>query len=472
MKERWQNEQQKAEAIAMAVEQTADHVVITDKDGIIEYVNSSFEDTTGYTAEEALGNTPRILKSGKHSKEFYQDLWNIVLSGNSYRGVITNKKKNGELYYADQTITAIKNDEGKITHFVAVWKDITERIIEQEKSIKLKITLEVEKLKLEQILDFDERITAITNIDELVDFVVEKASRILKVDKCSLMLLDEDTGELCIKSAKGLDSEIIKQTRAYIGFDIAGFVVREGEPILVKDIETDARFHRNNKPTYHSKSFLSVPIQLEDKVMGVVNVTDKVSAEGDVFTDFDLKIFCTIVRQAAVAIENSQLYKELKYLVMTDPLTNLYNYRHFMRTLDAEIERVKYFKHALCLLLMDMDDFKLYNDCFGRLEGDALLKKIGKVLEEEVRKVDIVCRYAADEFVVILPEVTILEAVNVAEKIRQRVENIDLKKKMMMSIGVVQYREGMTRHDVLLKANTFLSEAKKNGKNRVFSLKK
>jgi len=469
MKEQWKNNQQKAEAIAMAVEQTADHVVITDKEGVIEYVNLAFEKTTGYTAEDAFGNTPRILKSGVHDQEYYVHLWEHILSGKPFRDIVTNKKKNGNLYHADQTITPIKNSDGEITHFVAVCKDITERIIQQEKSMRLKIKIEIEKVKLEQILDFDERISIITNIDELVDFVVQKASNILKVERCSLMLLDEDTNELCIKGEKGLDAKIIKQEHPHIGWDVAGLVVKEEKAVLVKNIETDERFKRHNKPIYKSKSFLSVPVFIENKVVGVVNVTDKTTDDGDIFTDIDLKILCAIVRQAAVAIENAQLYKELKYLTVMDPLTNLYNYRHFMKTLDYEIDRAKRFRRPLCLLLMDVDNFKLYNDTFGREEGDLFLKNISDILGKTLQEADIICRYSADEFVVILPEIEILEAKGVAENIRKIIEESEFKQNMTMSIGVVKCVENMTRHDLILRANLFLKQAKKDGKNQIFS---
>ncbi len=104
-------------------------IVITDGKGIIEYVNPAFEAVTGYLREEALGKTPGILKSGMHEKEFYKDLWDIILSGNIYRNIFINRKKNGELYYDECTITPIHNPLNVITHFIATAKDTTERIM-------------------------------------------------------------------------------------------------------------------------------------------------------------------------------------------------------------------------------------------------------------------------------------------------------------------------------------------------------
>ena len=113
--------------IGTAIEQTADCVVITDRDGIIQYVNRAFTKITGYPREEALGKTPRILKSGLHPPEFYKSFWNTILSGNVFTETFINKRKDGELIYELKTITPIKNQQGNITHFVSTAKEITEQ---------------------------------------------------------------------------------------------------------------------------------------------------------------------------------------------------------------------------------------------------------------------------------------------------------------------------------------------------------
>ena len=113
--------------LSSALEQTADLVVITDKEGVIEYVNPSLEKLTNYTKEETIGKTPRILKSGKLKKSIYKELWETILSGRSYSQVFINKKKGGNLYYEEKTISPIKDAQGNITHFVSTGRDITER---------------------------------------------------------------------------------------------------------------------------------------------------------------------------------------------------------------------------------------------------------------------------------------------------------------------------------------------------------
>ncbi len=113
--------------LSQAIVQSPVIVFITDLEGRIEYVNPKFSEITGFSQKEALMKTPRILKSGLHSKKFYEDLWSIILSGRTWSGQFHNKKKNGELYWESANISPIKNDAGKITHFVAVKEDITEK---------------------------------------------------------------------------------------------------------------------------------------------------------------------------------------------------------------------------------------------------------------------------------------------------------------------------------------------------------
>ncbi len=118
-----------------AIEQSAEIVVITDRDGNIVYVNPSFEKITGYERNEAIGQNPRILKSGKHNQAFYEDLWNTILSGNVWKGHFINRNKQGELYEEEAVISPVKDASGNIINFVAVKRDVTTEI-EMEKRLR------------------------------------------------------------------------------------------------------------------------------------------------------------------------------------------------------------------------------------------------------------------------------------------------------------------------------------------------
>jgi len=119
--------EQNAIKLSKAVEQNPVSIVITDKDGIIEYVNPKFTEVTGYTKNEAMGKKPSILKSGYHGNEFYENMWNTITSGNDWHGEFKNKKKDGSFYWENAIISPLKNEEGVITNFVAVKEDVTEK---------------------------------------------------------------------------------------------------------------------------------------------------------------------------------------------------------------------------------------------------------------------------------------------------------------------------------------------------------
>lgn len=350
-----------------------------------------------------------------------------------------------------------------------VYHDITEQKKSEEMVQHLAETLRSEKQKLEKVLSIDLRMRSIRKLNDLVDFIVDKSTEVLEAEKCSLMLLDSGSGELSIRGAKGLDNDIIIGSRVKVGDSISGMVAEESCPILVKDIESNVRIARQNRPSYRTKSFISVPIKLHNKVIGVVNIADKKALADKVFSETDLSILCTIVHLASVAIENADFVRQLTHLSMTDSLTNMPNHRYFINNLEREIHRAKRYTTSLCLFMIDIDNFKTYNDTFGHLEGDRLLKSFGKILKSSLRVVDIVCRYAGDEFVVILPETGVSEAKVAAKKIKSAIEGGLSNQKITISVGLAKYvGPNMSKYDLILKADTALYEAKKQGKNTIY----
>jgi PAS domain S-box-containing protein len=135
-----------AQRLSNAVEQTADCVFITDRAGIIEYVNPAFESTTGYSRSEAIGRTPAVLKSGLQRPEYYATLWATITRGEPFNGTVINRKRSGEHFYAEQTITPMRDaSTGEITHFVSVMRDTTERIKLRERDFEMRLGSAVQK---------------------------------------------------------------------------------------------------------------------------------------------------------------------------------------------------------------------------------------------------------------------------------------------------------------------------------------
>lgn len=166
-----QKEQQTAEEtlrkLSRAVEQSADTVVITNRYGIIEYVNPAFEALTGYSRDEACGRTPRILKSGEQGPEVYQEMWKTILAGNVFRGILVNRKKNGELYYVEESICPVRDANGQITHFIANGRDLTERLRLEAQLLQAQKMDAVGRLAGGVAHDFNNLLTIITSYSEL-----------------------------------------------------------------------------------------------------------------------------------------------------------------------------------------------------------------------------------------------------------------------------------------------------------------
>ena len=128
--------------LSQSVKQAADIIYITDRDGVIEYVNPAFERETGYTAAESIGQKSNLLRSGAHDAAFYKNLWETILAGRLYRGVVINKRKDGTLYYEEKIIAPLQGEDGRSTHFVSTGRDITERLRRAEEVQRLNAELE------------------------------------------------------------------------------------------------------------------------------------------------------------------------------------------------------------------------------------------------------------------------------------------------------------------------------------------
>jgi len=131
--------------LSRIMEQTSDSVILTDTKGVIQYVNPAFEATTGYCKDEALGKTPRILKSGLHDAEFYRQMWAQFAQGLPFKGMVINRKKTGKLYWSQQTITSLRDETGQLTHFISVSQDITELRQKQEQEFQLQLARDVQQ---------------------------------------------------------------------------------------------------------------------------------------------------------------------------------------------------------------------------------------------------------------------------------------------------------------------------------------
>jgi two-component system cell cycle sensor histidine kinase/response regulator CckA len=172
-----QMSEQSLRTLSCAVDQSADTIFVTNSEGIIEYVNPAFEALTGYSQQEVIGKSPSILKSGEQAPLLYRELWETIRAGDVFRGVLVNRKKNGELYYVDESISPIRDAEGRITHFVSNGRDLTERLRVEAQLLQSQKMDAVGRLAGGIAHDFNNLLTIITSYSELaLDTVVPGSS--------------------------------------------------------------------------------------------------------------------------------------------------------------------------------------------------------------------------------------------------------------------------------------------------------
>lgn len=312
--------------------------------------------------------------------------------------------------------------------------------------------------------------------EDICKKILEKTTDLFLAEQGSLMLLDRDKMELTVKAVKGINKKIVDLLRIKPGEGIAGRVFVEGNPILVSDIEKDQRIQRIKRPRYKTKSFISIPLKLENRIIGILNIADKIT--GDVFTEEDLRYLMSVASYASVAIERSEYYmrsEELKKISITDPLTTLLNRRYFQERLHEEVERSKRHNLPLSLIMIDIDHFKPFNDRYGHLAGDEALKLAAACMRNTIRTIDVAARYGGEEFTIILPQTTKVSAHIIAERICREIEKIEFafvkgenKQGITVSIGLASFPEDTdTPEDLIRNSDKALYLAKEQGRNRV-----
>jgi len=210
------------------------------------------------------------------------------------------------------------------------------------------------------------------------------------------------------------------------------------------------------------------PIKSKDDLIGILALSKKSS--GGFYSHDDLDLLMTLAKEAAIAIENAQLYAQAKQRAHTDELTGLFNHRYFHERLDEEITRCTRFGEIFSLLFLDLDLFKAYNDIYGHLEGDYILKEVGKYIEGSIRGIDMAFRYGGDEFTIILPQSSLDDARRIGERIRRKIEvEMDARgAPLSCSLGVASWpTDGVMREEIIRAADVALYHAKQAGRDRV-----
>jgi diguanylate cyclase (GGDEF)-like protein len=323
--------------------------------------------------------------------------------------------------------------------------------------------------ELEVLYETIRDLTSTLAVHEVIERLLDRTLNHLESEIGSILLLDREQ-RLRIVLSRGLPAPVGADTRIAVGREISGYVLATAKPLLIADIEKDARFRRRNHERYYTSSCISAPLLIDGVAHGVINVNNKSSR--DEFDANDLKLLEAIAGHAAAALGNARRFEEMLERAQRDSLTGLANYGHFWSSLDTEMKRSNRHDRPLSVALCDVDHFKRFNDRHGHLAGDKALSAVADAIADGSRAHDVVARYGGEEFAVILPETGRDGASAFAEKIRAMVETSDLGlsggSEVTVSVGVATFPEdGATASDLVQSADRALYQAKALGRNRV-----
>ena len=406
------------EQFLKSFEHTIDSVFITttSPQEYFLYVNEAFKKKTGYTEEELVGKSPRILQGPKTDRKILDILKQKLQNGEDFFGTATNYRKDGSDYIVHWHITALKNKTGETIAYISYQKEITQNFF-NENELKL----------LSSAIDHTDQLVAITDLDGKIVYV---------------------NNAFCKKYA-------------YLKEDLLGENIK-----IVKSGIHDKSFYQHlweiiaSGNTYH----------------GIVTNKTK---NGDLFTeqktitplknkDGNINFYVSVGNDITELIKKTNEYKELAY---KDKLTQIANRLEF----DTVIGRKLAFKNSsrdiFSIIMFDIDDFKYVNDTYGHDRGDIVLKELTIIIKEELRHNDLLARWGGEEFVILIDD-NLQNTQRIAEKIRMAIEKklAVESRHITISLGVTELHKDDTYDTLFKRVDNALYKSKRSGKNRVTAL--
>lgn len=362
----------------------------------------------------------------------------------------------------------IKLQEEELQEKINLLTDDVKRSESLLKSLNYKIQ------RYNSLKGMTEKLSGSLILDEIALFLVDETFRLLhkKGNVCILYLFDPENKELGVVATKKEEPGFTIKSK--IGDIFDNWVLVKMHPLLIEDTEKDFRFDLEQIPAKEGRVFRSLiasPLTSGKSMLGVLRIDNM---QREVFNSEDLRFLSTIADLGAMAIENAILYQRTRELAIRDGLTSLYLRRYFFPQLNQELIRAVRKESQLSLLILDIDKFKSYNDKYGHIAGDIVLKTVGNMLNGYFSEPgNLVCRYGGEEFAVLLPDIPKDKAIKLADDLRKKIKDFSIflrKKKtnITISIGLASFpSDARTREEFILKADSQLLKAKESGRDKV-----
>ncbi len=331
-------------------------------------------------------------------------------------------------------------------------------------NLKQMVHLKQQKERLHGLYLLGQELAQLSDASSLVQHVIGRLKSDFAYDFSAVLL--SESNELVLKAKDVSVSNHRSSTDCPVGSrfpisqGIMGFVATHKQPLMVNDVSQDERYVISSPAT---QSELCVPILFAEKLIGVLNIE---SARKNAFDESDLEVLSSVASQLALALTNLERYIALKDQAIRDPLTGLYNRRHFNEMLQQEIHRATRYRYPISILFVDVDDMHQINNKHGHLRGDFLLQEVARLLDQTIRASDLVFRYGGDEFLALLPNIDIdvdiitgrlVEAQQAWNKNHQ-----DLNMSLSMGSSTWQLNSSQTLEDLIQQADTQMYKHKRS----------
>lgn len=328
--------------------------------------------------------------------------------------------------------------------------------------------------RYETLEEFISQLSRDLSLDQTLQRTLAQANSMMhgSVQTCLVYLVDQEHQELSLRCSYRNNGETIKHKKGDI---LDYWVFKQRQTLLVEDVKKDFRFNLEDQDPEFLRDFrslIAVPLTDEKGILGVLRVD---SSNSNQFAAWDLRVLAIIADLATTAIRNATLFTIAQELSIKDGLTGLYVYRYLNQRLQEEIQRSFRSGVPVSLILLDIDWFKKYNDQFGHISGDLVLRQLARRLTELAQPGEIIARYGGEEFALILPGCDTETAFMRSEKIRQAIEKEmfwlrQQPTRVTVSSGVATYpTQAKDREELMRLSDQALYQAKAGGRNQTCS---
>jgi diguanylate cyclase (GGDEF)-like protein len=334
---------------------------------------------------------------------------------------------------------------------------------------KENVQIEKQLRQIEHLYDVIKDAGSTLNVQEMIELTKEFTERMFDLPHFIIAVLSNDGRKYEIRIASGCDDSLFRSFEMDLESNgLAALLARERKPVWVPSVEEQDHFSKLKNLAI--RSFVFLPFLIQDRVIGFLCSfsSHENFINQEKFSNF--QVFCN---QISIGLQKSLLYEKVQKLSITDGLTKLYSHRYFKQRLEEELILANRYSSQLSLLILDIDHFKHYNDTYGHVAGDHVLMEVAKILKDQAGMNHLAARYGGEEMVLIAPETTKEQAMELAEKIRKAIESNSFAvgketTKVTVSIGVATFpQDALTNLDLISKSDKALYAAKGRGRNRI-----